>query len=212
MSILKSSALALVLIGLVGCGGSDTDTPAPDPAPAEPVTESSPGNGEPVAPTSAPAVEHSASSEPQTFPPQVEPAHQGRIEDAWQRALAGGDPTNACAVLKSQLIVRGTAPGERALAACNIDVPVRYFQTQLARVQSGEASCEQVSMLMQSQLPALTMSLQRVREMVESDGASGDVSGGTAVDPANEASRIVKDRLYDLVVAICPGEAAQMMQ
>ncbi len=213
MSILKSCALALLLTGLVGCGGADTDAPAPDPAPSQPVTESTPVSSEPAAvPADAPIVDHSASSEPQTLPPEVESAHRSRIEDAWQRALAGSDPTNACAVLKSQLIVPGAAKAERALAACNVDVPVRYFQTQLARVQSGEATCEQVTMLMLSQLPALTMSLARVREMIGSDETSGSVSGGAVVDPANDSLRIVKDRLYESVVATCPGEAAQMMQ
>lgn len=211
MSTKLSCVMTLMLAALVGCGGADTDPPAAEPAQSEPAPQAAPVDAAParVAAT-PPIIDHAANGEPQLVAPAVEPAYQNRVENAWQRALAGSDPTNSCAVLKSQLTVRGAAPGPRALAACNVDVPVRYFHTLLERAQSGQTTCAQVSSVMLSQLPALTMSQARVREMLGSDTGSSSNSG--VDEAASDSARMVKDRLYDAVVATCPAEAAEMMQ
>jgi hypothetical protein len=161
---------------------------------------------------SAPVAQHSTSSEPQTTVPDVELMHRKQVEEAWEKALAGSDPTTACAIVKSQAAAAGAEAAARAVAACSVDIPVRYFHTQLAQVASGSRSCEQVMLSMQSQLPALTMSLASVRELTGSDKDDSDASSNPNDAAAADAPQLVKERLYDAVVATCPAQAADMLQ
>jgi hypothetical protein len=65
---------------------------------------------------------------------------------------------------------------------------------------------------MQSQLPALTMSLASVRELTGSDKDDSDASSNPNDAAAADAPQLVKERLYDAVVATCPAQAADMLQ
>lgn len=218
MSKLKLCALALLIAGLVGCGGPEADEPAPEPTPSKPVRDTPPAasTAAPAPIPAPPATASMSSSEPQVLPPQVEQAQQSRLDEAWQWALAGQDPTAICSVVKSQALMGN--PPERALIACNVDVPVRFFQTQLQMVQRGETSCDAVVALMQGQLPAMTMSLERLGELVRSGaaptdgGASARAIATLSPEASGDSRQIVKERLYDSIVAICPGQAAAMMQ
>jgi len=156
--------------------------------------------------------------------PQVEAAYQARIDAAWRKAVAGESPVTTCAAVKGRAVVGPPGSATRALVACNIDIPARYFLTVVDRVEAGEKSCQDLMMEVTTKLPAMTMSADAFAEIArKGDAGGGDAetaragavllrqaaaAGGGADDPR----QAVKDRLRDRVTAVCPGEAGFILR
>jgi hypothetical protein len=81
--------------------------------------------------------------------PDVGAEFQEAIDGAWQDAVEGTSSFKACAALKGSLHGRIRSQGDTELAAraakaihaCEVDVPARYFQTYLDAVVAGEHTC-----------------------------------------------------------------------
>lgn len=157
--------------------------------------------------------------------PQVSATYQRTIDRAWRNAVDGETPAYACAGLKGRLMGNdeaATDDGREALFACNVLAPVRYFETLLDRVGSGETTCPQVMTAFMTQLPAMTLSVDAVEGMVEAmeaDREGGFAEGlGAAVDEATLArglgdpESLIKERLSGRVRATCPDLADIMLR
>lgn len=81
--------------------------------------------------------------------PDVGAEFQETIDRAWSEAADGTSSYGVCAGLKGSLHGRIRYQGDTELAAravpavhaCEVDVPVRYFQAYLDAVAAGEHSC-----------------------------------------------------------------------
>lgn len=157
--------------------------------------------------------------------PEVGERYQSSIDRGWEKAVAGDTPAYACAGLKGRVMgTEETADSEalEALFACNVLLPVRYFETYLERVEAGEKSCYDFSREMTMQLPAMTLSVDSIQGMVdamdeEPEAAAADTLGA-AVDDATmeegltDPERLVKDRLEEPVRRICPDMAGGILR
>jgi hypothetical protein len=87
--------------------------------------------------------------EPEAQAPEVEAEFQESINEAWKDAVEGTSSYKACAALKGSLHGRIQYQGQDDLAtraatairACEVDVPVRYFETYLDGVIAGDNTC-----------------------------------------------------------------------
>ena len=114
----------------------------------------------------------------------------------------------------------------RALLACNVDIPVRYFETYLDMVEAGEKTCMDYMREITTQLSAMTLSTDTLWEMVESVEESGDedaqaaatealtaVTMDATADPgANDPKRIIKNRLTEKTNEVCPEIAGVVLR
>ncbi|MGH7563824.1 MAG: hypothetical protein ACREK5_05325 [Gemmatimonadota bacterium] len=189
----------LVLAVLVGCGESEPG----EPQPARTDTEA--GNG------IAPQASRSSGA------PDVGDPYQERIDEAWRKAVEGENPAYACASLKGRASMGSDSDAaSRALSACNVDIPVRYFQTYIERVEAGDRSCLDLVMEVTTKLPAMTISMEAFPEIAErgsgthaSDDALADAGAVLAARGSSEG--IVKDRLRHRISEVCPDEAGVLL-
>jgi hypothetical protein len=162
--------------------------------------------------------------------PRVEPAYQKSIDRAWAKAVAGEPPGAACAGVKGRAVgTKNVAGAQAALDACNVDIPARYFETFLDRVDSGEKTCSDLMMQVLTQLPAMTMSTETFERMVEQgEGVAQDsteaetqaTSAGAAVlaaaaeDAVGESDprKRVKQRIEGRVRKACPDIADTILR
>lgn len=205
ISAARGGALVVSLLAL-GCAGSD------DKARAQPGS---------AGPTERSASRQAADT---SGGPQVEAAHQARIDEAWRKAVAGENPATTCAAVKGRAAVGPAGSATRALVACNIDIPARYFLTVVDRVEAGETSCQNLMVEVTTRLSAMTASADAFAEIVRQGGEGGGdaegaraagailareaAAGGGAADPR----QAVRDRLRDRVTAVCPGEAGLILR
>ncbi|MGH7571076.1 MAG: hypothetical protein ACREMK_04440 [Gemmatimonadota bacterium] len=149
--------------------------------------------------------------------PQVGDPYQDRIDEAWQKAVAGENPAYACASLKGRASMGSDSDAAtRAMSACNVDIPVRYFATYIDRVEAGDRSCLDLVMEVTTKLPAMTISMEAFPEIAdrgsgthESDDAP---AGAAAVLAARGSSEdVVKDRLRRRISEVCPDEAGVLL-
>jgi hypothetical protein len=159
--------------------------------------------------------------------PQVGEEYQNTVDKAWGLAVSGEKPTNTCAAIKGKIVGKkdSSAAALQALLACNVEIPVRYFETYLDKVEAGEKTCINYMMEMTTQLSAMTMSADVLGEMVESIEESGDQEAqaaaaealtavamdATAEQEANDPKRIIKMRLTNRTNEICPEVAAAVL-
>jgi len=101
--------------------------------------------------------------------------YQATINRGWEEASAGETPAYACAGLKGRILGRGAEDPEvlEALFACNVLLPVRYFETLLDRIGSGEKSCADLMMAMATQLSAMTLAIDTIEGMLNAFERSG---------------------------------------
>lgn len=161
-----------------------------------------------------------SASDDQQHPPTVGEAYQEAIDTAWFTAVAGDDPTMICARMKGRVAGTGDTEAFRALFACNVDIPVRYFDTYLDQVEAGEHSCQDLMREAMTKLSAMTMSADLVMEMadrIEQGGdpesvvadAIGDAAAGATEDGGlKHPKRLIKDRIADRTQALCPDFAS----
>jgi len=199
--------ISLLSVSLLGCGGADTDSSESTRPEAE---------GERSAPVEV--------SRPDGVP-EVEERYQEDIDEAWLEAVAGEDPSTTCAAVKGRSVASEPGSADRALAACNIDIPVRYFLTAVERVEAGEATCMDLMTQIMTKLPAMTISMEGFRELAhrgdEADtsasaaaGKGTDILAGAATGRggAGDAQQAVKERLRDRVTEVCPDEAGIILR
>ena len=107
----------------------------------------------------------------------------------------------------------------RALFACNVDIPARYFETYLDQVEAGEKACQDFMVEMMTQLPAMTMSTEAMQGVIDSMAASGDTEAaltealGSVAEEAmteeglQDPNRVIKNRLDSRTRELCPDSA-----
>lgn len=157
--------------------------------------------------------------------PRVSERYQSSIDRGWEKAVAGDNPAYACAGLKGQVMGTGeTADPEalEALFACNVLIPVRYFETYLERVDAGEKSCSDLSMEMTTKLPAMTLSVDSIQGMVDAmdeggekaaaESVAGAVDDATMEQGLTDPERLIKDRLEEPVRRLCPDMAGGILR
>jgi hypothetical protein len=159
--------------------------------------------------------------------PRVDERYQRTIDRAWLKAAGGENPAFACAGLKGRVMAGGEevdAAGYEALYACNVTIPVRYFEAFLDRVAAGEKTCPDLMMEVTTQLPAMSLSIEGLREMAASFEAGGDEEAiatdvlASAVDDATrdrglaDPKRAVKDALAPRVREVCPEIAPVVLR
>lgn len=151
--------------------------------------------------------------------PEVEEQFQARVDEAWREATDGENPSSTCAAVKGRAAVAEPGSADRALVACNVDIPARYFLTFADRVEAGEKTCMDLLTEVRTRLPAMTISTKGFGDLARQQNAdtstaaavgagaailAGEAAGGGG---ANDARQRVRDRLRDRVTAVCPGEA-----
>lgn len=133
------------------------------------------------------------------------------LASAWSKAKAGESPATDCARVKGSLINDDSAAAGVAVAQCNFDIPVAYFNTLLDGVDAGDRTCNQFMTTMATQLSALTMSVGGLKRALDNNGAgsadsaataalSGALTGGSAASAKDK----VKAALSRRAIAACP--------
>ncbi len=148
--------------------------------------------------------------------PEVGDAYQSSIDRAWQKAVEGRDPSGTCAGVKGRTMNAQDAEAFQALFACNVDIPVRYFETYLDEVEAGAKDCQGFMVEVMTKLPAMTMSTDALNAMAESVAESGDAETAVseALGPAaaeamtetglEDPKRLIKDRIDPRTRELCP--------
>jgi hypothetical protein len=156
--------------------------------------------------------------------PDVGDPYQASIDRAWQEAVDGENPSSSCAALKGRTMGATDPVAFRALFACNVDIPARYFETYLDQVEEGDKTCQNFMMEMMTQLPAMTMSTDSLQKMADSMAESGDpeasVTGalGSVAEEAmtedglEDPKRLIKNRLDKRTRDLCPQFAAVILR
>ncbi len=135
------------------------------------------------------------------------------LENAWAKAKAGENPAMACAKVKGSLIIDESDDARKAVAQCNYDIPVKYFNVLLDQVDAGSMTCNKFMTSMATQLSSLTMSvggLKRAAQAQGSDSASvkagaiDALSTAATSDDTVSASDKIKLALAERAVAACP--------
>lgn len=156
--------------------------------------------------------------------PQVGDAYQKSIDRAWDKAVEGRNPLTTCAMLKGKVMGSTSPEAFRALFVCNVDVPVRYFESYLDQVEIGEKTCYNFLREITTQLPAMTTSTDSLQEMLDTmtvegsdDAALTDALGDAAQEAMTETGledpkRLVKNRLAERIRALCPNEAEGILR
>lgn len=159
--------------------------------------------------------------------PVVSEEYQSTINRGWEKAVAGENPAFACAALKGRVIGthKGDDPAAReALFACNVLLPVRYFDSVLDQVDAGDKSCQDLMMTMMTQLPAMTMSMGSLQKMADAaeqgqdakeaaaEAVAGAVDAATVEKGLTDPETAIKERLGDRVRKSCPDMAPVMLR
>lgn len=162
--------------------------------------------------------------------PVVSDRYQSSINRGWEKAVAGDTPAYACAGLKGRVMSSEGPPdveAQEALFACNVLLPVRYFETYLERIEAGETTCRDLRSSLSMQLPAMTLSLDSIQGMADAMGddpeaepdpeAAGQALAGavdrtTMQEGLEDPERLIKDRLEEPVRRICPDEADSILR
>ncbi len=160
-----------------------------------------------------------SANDEESKPPQVGDRYQASIETAWDKAGAGEDPSMTCASVKGRAVGTNDPNAFRALFACNVEIPARYFHTYLDGVAAGEKTCTDLMREVMTKLSAMTMSADVVVEMAESLEQGGDTESavvdalGAAAEDAmkdgglKDPKRLVKDRIAERTNELCPNFA-----
>lgn len=201
MTLIRNWIVLLALAFLVGCGGSEAQEEQSGRTPATGSAKA----GAQVAPAAG--------------APEVEPPYQEAINGAWAKALSGENPTHACAAIKGTAIGRRDSEGaRRALYACTIDLPARYFHTFLDRVEGGEKDCQSFMMEVMIQLPAMTMDLSSFEKLLdeaevsdqEAEGAAEELVAsafGATGEGSRDPQKLIKERIATRTEEVCPDIA-----
>jgi len=202
---LATVVLCVLVLGHPGCGG-DRAVPPGGEAETEDAWVESAGSGGDRAPV-------------------VEEAYQGRIDEAWRKAGAAENPAATCAGVKGRAVSAPAGSADRALAACTIDIPARYFLAYVDEVEAGRRTCVNLMTEVTTRLSSMTLSAEGFRDLAR-QGAGGDTSAAAAAGAATamlagetapgggagDPGQTVKDRLRDRVTEVCPREASLILR
>lgn len=135
------------------------------------------------------------------------------LDNAWAKAKAGENPAMACAKVKGSLIIDESDAARKAVAQCNYDIPVKYFNVLLDQVDAGSMACNKFMTSMATQLNSLTMSVGGLKRAVQAQGSNSANADAGAIDALStaatsndtlSASDKVKSALAPRAVAACP--------
>ncbi len=171
-----------------------------------------------------------------TDSPKVGEPYQISIDEAWEEAKVGEIPTHSCAAVKGRTMgakgPEAAEPALRALFACNVDIPVRYFETYLDRVEAGDHTCMDFMRHFVTQISAMTMSMDSMQQLLDSAATAGETEPMSAAE-AREATnallasiakdavtdkgpedpqRLVKSRLSERTHELCPDIAGVVLR
>lgn len=205
MSVAMRFALVLLLAGVAACGGPEEGDPGEDRADTE---------GEAA---------RSGEARQASGAPQVEERYQERVDEAWQEAVAGENPSATCAGIKGRAATSPVGSAIRALEACNVDIPARYFLTYVDRVEAGEHTCINLMTELTTKLPGMTISMEGFRDLAveggemdtsEAAGAGAAIIAGAAASGggADDPRQMVKERIRDRVTQVCPEQAGIILR
>lgn len=156
--------------------------------------------------------------------PEVGDLYQKSIDRAWQEAAEGKNPSSTCAAVKGRTMGSTDPSAFRALFACNVDIPTRYFETYLDQVEAGKKTCRDFMMEFMTKLSALTMSTDSLQQMADSMASSGDADsavtealGSVAEEAMNDTGfedpkRLIKNRLSERTREVCPEIASVVLR
>ena len=155
--------------------------------------------------------------------PQVSKRYQSTINRGWQEAVAGETPAYACAGVKGRVMAAQAVDAEarEALFACNVLLPVRYFETLLERIERGEKTCADLMMAMATQLSAMTISVDSIQGIADALEEDPEASTGAVAEALGEATlqqglsepkALVKERLADAIRERCPEMASVILR
>lgn len=205
-------ALAAGLGLAIACGGSSSDAQTEIEDRVQTEVEAAKGDAK-------------GADQPAAGAPRVSETYQRTINRGWEEALAGETPAFACAGLKGRVMATGEAPdaaASEALFACNVLLPVRYFETFLEQVDAGEKTCHDFMMAMSTQLSAMTLSIESVEAMAGAMDEGGEAAAAGTVAAAIDAAtmeqgltdpkRLVKERLAEPVGRTCPDLAPVLLR
>jgi len=155
--------------------------------------------------------------------PQVSKSYQSTINRGWEEAVAGETPAYACAGVKGRVMAAEAVDAEarEALFACNVLLPVRYFETLLERIERGERTCADLMMAMSTQLSAMTISVASIQGIADALEKDPKVSTGAVAAAVGEATlqqglsepkALVKERLADAIRERCPEMASVILR
>jgi len=160
-----------------------------------------------------------AAGEAPSEPPQVGQDYQDTIDAAWDKAVAGDNPAMSCAALKGRVAGSEDTNAFKALFACNVDIPARYFHSYLDSVATGDKNCMGFMREVMTKLSAMTLSADAVMEMAETleqgddgeeavAGALGKAAGSTVADSGmRQPKQLVKERIASRTQELCPDIA-----
>lgn len=161
-----------------------------------------------------------SAADERSAPPEVGERYQSSITTAWDEAGQGQDPSMTCARVKGRVAGTKDSQAFRALFACNVDIPVRYFNAYLDDVAAGERSCQDLMREVMTKLPAMTMSADMVIEMANDveqgddpeaaivDALGDSATGATEDGELKHPKRLVKDRIAERTTELCPDFAS----
>ena len=156
-------------------------------------------------------------------PPQVGETHQEYIDKAWKEAGEFHNPTMTCASMKGRIAGTGDSNAFKALFACNVDVPTRYFNAYLGKVEAGEKTCQDFMLEFMMGLTAMTMDSAKLLEIAGALSAEGHLDSaltetmGAAAENAmteegmKDPKRLIKDRLTERTTELCPDVAPYVL-
>ena len=126
--------------------------------------------------------------------------------------------------MKGRIAGTGDSDAFRALFACNVDIPARYFNAYLDKVETGEKTCQDFMTHFMTRLSAMTMDAGKLLKMAEGLSADGNVDAavvetlGVAAEDAmteeglKDPKRLIKDRLSDRTKQVCPDIAPYILR
>lgn len=132
------------------------------------------------------------------------------LTQAWSHAKSGKNPSNDCARVKGYALRAADSASAAALAQCNFDIPVHYFNALLDAVDAGQRECRSFITALATQLPAMTLSL---RGLAKASAKAGQDQAdtvaktlGTALghNDSTQARQRIKDSLRERAIASCP--------
>ena len=161
---------------------------------------------------------------PASNAPDVGEIYQRYIDTAWEKAGEGKNPSSSCAALKGRIAGTGETDAFKALFACNVDIPTRYFDAYLDKVEAGEKTCQEFMLDFMMGLTAMTVDSAKLLQIAEALSAEGHLDSeltetiGAAAENAvtdqgmKDPKRLIKDRLTDRTTELCPDIAPYALQ
>lgn len=158
--------------------------------------------------------------------PEVEERYQELVNRAWRQASDGRSPATTCAGIRARASRAAAGSADRALAACDIDLPIRYYTVLIERVEAAGTTCTELMLDVTTSLRTMTTSVQGLSDLARQaqagDGtdtsaeaasvAASAVVIGAAGAGETDARRAIIEAIRERVTSACPDEAPIMLR